>query len=61
MLAVYQSLQLATIKVGIDLKIFDVLAKSRAHVEVDQLVSSTGADPILLGKADATFRAMNST
>jgi hypothetical protein len=38
------------IRVGIDLKIFDLLADSQSPLSLEQLTQATGADPVLLGK-----------
>lgn len=46
----YLNLHIATIKVGVDLKIFNVLAKVPHTQSVEQLVSATRADPVLLGR-----------
>lgn len=43
-------MQLAAIRVGLDLKLFDLLGESRDPVTVDELATKTGAAPTLLGK-----------
>ncbi|KAL2221344.1 O-methyltransferase-domain-containing protein [Thermoascus aurantiacus ATCC 26904] len=46
----YLYLQLAAIRVGLDLKLFDILGESRDPVTVDELATKTGAAPTLLGR-----------
>ncbi|KAL8832108.1 MAG: hypothetical protein Q9191_000465 [Dirinaria sp. TL-2023a] len=46
----YLNLHIATIKVGIDLKIFNLLAKVPHPQEFEQLAKAIGTDPVLLGR-----------
>jgi demethylsterigmatocystin 6-O-methyltransferase len=38
------------IRVGLDLKLFDILVENKAPLTVDELASKTGVAPTLLGK-----------
>ena len=44
-------LQIAGVRTGIDLKLFDQLAASDKPLTLDQLTQTTGADPVLLGRS----------
>ena len=39
------------VRIGIDLKIFDVLEANKQPLELDELAKFTGADPLLLRNA----------
>lgn len=45
-----QNLQLASARIGVDLKLFETLTKSGEPMTVEQLAASTGASPLLLGE-----------
>ena len=45
-----QNLQLASVRIGIDLKLFEILTESDDPMTVEQLAASTGASPSLLGE-----------
>ena len=45
----YSHLQIAAVRIGIDLKVFDLLVASKDAMTVDQLQQKTGAAPALLG------------
>jgi len=45
----HQNLVHATIRVGIDLKLFDILCEARGPLTTKQLAEATGAAPVFLG------------
>jgi len=45
-----QNLQLAGVRIGIDLKLFELLSESPGPMTQEQLAQKTGAAPVLLGK-----------
>lgn len=45
----YQHLQTSAVRVGFDLKLFDLLTASESPLSVGDLAGSTGADRLLLG------------
>lgn len=49
----FQNLQLASVRIGIDLDLFEILTKSGDPMTVEQLAGSTGASILLLGESDA--------
>lgn len=48
-----QNLQIAVIKIGVDLKIFNSLAESSKALNVEQLTETHHVDPLLLSKLQA--------
>ena len=46
----YSHLQIAGVRTGVDIKLFDQLAASDTPLALDQFTQSTGADSILLGR-----------
>ncbi|KAJ5921469.1 S-adenosyl-L-methionine-dependent methyltransferase [Penicillium verhagenii] len=46
----FYNMQLAGIRIGIDLKLFEVLTQSETPLTVDDLSKKTGANPVLLGR-----------
>ena len=46
-----QNLQIASVRIGINLKLFETLAGSVDPMTLDQLIAKTGADSVLLGKS----------
>jgi hypothetical protein len=46
-----QHLQISSVRVGCDLKLFDLLAGSDTPLSVEQLQKQTGAAPVFLGKS----------
>ena len=45
-----QNLQIASVRVGVDLKLFDQLTESESPMTVEQLSAKTSASPLLLGE-----------
>lgn len=45
----YMHLQIASVRIGIDLKLFDLLSASTEPLTVEQLRQKTGAAPVFLG------------
>lgn len=46
----FQHLEIAAVRIGIDLKLFDLLATTDYSLTVAELHQKTGAAPLLLGK-----------
>lgn len=53
-----QNLQLAALRVGVDLKLFNHLAGQEDPLTVAQLSERTGADQTLLGKYDSQIKCL---
>jgi hypothetical protein len=49
-LKMVQGLHTASIRVGLDLNIFNKLVDADRPLALDELAESTGADPVLLGE-----------
>jgi demethylsterigmatocystin 6-O-methyltransferase len=45
-----QYIQLAALRIGIDLNLFSFLPENRTPLTVSELAQKTGADPVLLGE-----------
>ncbi|KAL1967218.1 hypothetical protein VTN77DRAFT_3509 [Rasamsonia byssochlamydoides] len=56
----FYHLQIAAVRVGIDLKLFDRLAASSTPLTVDQLSEATGAHPTLLGRLLRYFSSLGT-
>jgi len=51
-----QNLVLASIRIGIDLKLFSILCEARKPLTTEQLVKATGAGPVFLGTSYSSQR-----
>jgi demethylsterigmatocystin 6-O-methyltransferase len=47
---IYQNLQLSVVRVGCDLRIFDLIAAHKVPMTLEELQRATGADVVLLGR-----------
>lgn len=57
----YLNLQLAGLRIGVDLKLFSTLTESPGPLSIDQIRAKTKADPVLLGiyKIHGTFNILD--
>jgi hypothetical protein len=56
-----QNLQLAIIRVGVDLKLFEMLASNKSPMTVERLAQRTGADMVLLGESSKNLEPLADT
>jgi hypothetical protein len=59
-LFILQHLQVAVVRVGIDLKLYDLLVASKAPLSVEDIAKTTGASPLLLGPNTQAVKLFNS-
>ncbi|PQE26449.1 O-methyl transferase B protein [Rutstroemia sp. NJR-2017a BBW] len=56
----YLHLQVAAVRVGIDLKLYDLLVASETPLSVEDIAKTTGASPLLLGPNNQALKLFNS-